>query len=92
MQIFVKNQKTLTYNVEHSDTIRSLQEQIYDREGIPEKIYYLTCNGKILEPNRSFSDYLINQESTILLNFRLCGGRRKRRSKKTRKIKLFSFK
>jgi hypothetical protein len=92
MQIFVKNQKTFTYVVEYSDTIESLKEKIFDREAIPNEFYYLSFGGKILEPTRVFSDYLITEGSTILLNYRLAGGRRKRRSKKTQKLKSFSFK
>jgi hypothetical protein len=36
-QIFVKalNGKTMTFDVEGTDTLTSLKEKIYDREGIP---------------------------------------------------------
>jgi hypothetical protein len=92
MQIFVKNNKTFLYIVEQSDTIQSLKEKIFDREAIPDQFYYLSYGGKPLEPTRIFSDYMITEASTILLNFRLAGGKRhsKKTSKKTRK--LFSFK
>ena len=88
MQIFVKNNKTFTYVVEQSDTIQSLKEKIFEREEIPDKFYYLSYGGKFLEPNRNFSDYLITEASTILLNFRLVGGKINRKSKsKSKKIK-----
>lgn len=87
MQIFVKNQKTFTYVVEHSDTIQCLHDKIYKREAIPDRFYYLSYGGKILESNRVLSDYLITEASTILLNFILVGGKRK--SIKSRKNKFF---
>ena len=90
MQIFVKNNKTFLYIVEQSDTIQSLKEKIFDREAIPDQFYYLSYGGKPLESTRIFSDYMITEASTILLNFRLAGGKRKLRSKKT--SKLFSSK
>jgi hypothetical protein len=73
MQIFVKNKKTYTFNVDYSDTIKSIQEKIYDREGLPERFYYLTCNGKILDSERILSDYNITEQSTIFVNLKLAG-------------------
>ena len=74
MQIFVKLDKTLTYNVNKSDTVESLREKINDREGLLDKMYYLTYCSKSLENGRVLSDYLIEEASTIYINFRMTGG------------------
>ncbi len=71
MQIFVKYNRTLVYNVEPSDTIQSLRDKIFDIEGIPSKAYWLTCNGHILDPRRSFADHLVTKDSTIFINLRM---------------------
>jgi hypothetical protein len=75
MQIFVKLNKTLTYNVCQTDIIENLRKKINYREGLPDDMYYLTHNGKVLENGRVLSDYLIEEASTIFINFRIRGGR-----------------
>jgi hypothetical protein len=54
MQIFIKNKRTTVYEINKLDTIEFLQDQIYDKEGIPSKYYYLVHNGKILDSNLIF--------------------------------------
>jgi hypothetical protein len=71
MQIFIKNKRTTVYEINKLDTIEFLQDQIYDKEGIPSKYYYLVHNGKILDSNKTIGFYSIERESTIYLNIKL---------------------
>lgn len=76
-QIFVKTLtgKTLTINdITAEDTIATVKQKIFQKEGVPVDQQRLIFAGKQLEDNQTLSNYSINKDSTIHLVLRLRGG------------------
>lgn len=69
MKIFIKllTGKTLTIEVEPSDSVEVLKTRIPNREGIPEDQQRFIFAGKKLEDGHPLSEYGIEEECTVHL-------------------------
>ncbi|NXD79908.1 OASL2 protein, partial [Halcyon senegalensis] len=76
MEVFVKDDKnrTTTYTVQPTDTVRQLKEQIHARQGPPAAQQRLTYGSRELEDGHVLAHYDIQPRSTIFMLLRLRGG------------------
>ena len=74
-QLFVKTLtgKHITLNVDCTDRIEDLKEQIYNKEGIPPDQQRLIFAGRQLEEGNTIQDYSIQRDATLHLLLRLRG-------------------
>lgn len=75
MQVYVKTMtdQILTLDVNLSDTVLSVKQQLFGLTGIPVDQLRLVFGGKQLEDDRTLQDYNVQKESTLFLVLRLRG-------------------
>ena len=84
MQIFVKltTGRTITLDVEASDTIATVKSLIKNKEGIPKVQQRLLFMDQQLEDSCTLSDYNIQQNNILTLLLGIKGGAPKKRQRR----------
>ena len=75
-QIFVRTLqgKTITVDVDGSDTVKAVKRKIQDKENLPANEQRLIYAGKQLDDTRMLSEYDVKNNATLHLLLRLKGG------------------
>ena len=75
MILYIKRESGSTFIIEaqSADTIKKVKDYIQDKVGIPLDQQRLIRTGKLLEDNKSLTDYGIKNNSTIHLGLRIRG-------------------
>jgi len=66
--------KTISVEVEPTESIESVKQKIADQEGVEESTQRLIFGGKQLENGKTLEDYDISEDATVHLVLRLRGG------------------
>jgi ubiquitin-large subunit ribosomal protein L40e len=76
MQIFVKTLtgKTITLEVDTSDTIQTVKDQLAVKEGVPVQEQRLNSGGKALDDSMTVYDSDIQPDYTVNMGLNLNGG------------------
>lgn len=75
-QIFIKDNKSHTMNVNKNTSIEEIYKFILERLKIPKDFYYLSIGNKILDDDKKILDYPIGPESTIHIIIRASGSKK----------------
>lgn len=73
MQIFIRTitGKTITLDVAFQDTVETVKQRIWDKEGIEPDQQRLFYDEKLLEDGRTLADYNIHAKATLRLLLKL---------------------
>ncbi|XP_008919496.3 2'-5'-oligoadenylate synthase 1 [Manacus vitellinus] len=76
MEVFVQGDKnrSITYTVLPTDTVRKLKEQIQSRQGPSADQQYLIYNTREMEDRHTLAHYNVQPKTTIHMSLRLRGG------------------
>jgi len=66
--------KTISVEVEPTESIESVKQKIADQEGVEESTQRLIFGGKQLENGKTLQDYDVGEDATVHLVLRLRGG------------------
>ncbi|KAM6173309.1 ubiquitin-like protein ISG15 [Erethizon dorsatum] len=77
VSILVRNDKgrSRSYEVQLTQTVAVLKQQVCQQEGAQENMFYLSFEGRAMEDEHMLGDYGLKPHCTVFMNLRLRGGR-----------------